>query len=39
MAVDGRHQGELRVYLMNPGETFDLEKRKRGRAAERMPGH
>jgi len=38
MAVDGRHQGELRVYLMNPGETFDLEKRKRGRAAERMPG-
>ena len=38
MAVDGSHRGELRVYLMNPGETFDLEKRKRGRAAERTPG-
>jgi cyanophycinase len=37
MAVDGHHQGELRVYVMNPGETFDLEKRKRGRATERMP--
>jgi len=35
MAVDGTHRGELRVYLMNPGETFDLEKRKRGRAADR----
>jgi cyanophycinase len=38
MAVDGSHRGELRVYLLNPGETFDLEKRKRGRAAERTPG-
>ena len=35
MAVDGSHRGELRVYLMNAGETFDLEKRKRGRAADR----
>jgi cyanophycinase len=33
MAVDGSHRAELRVYLLNPGETFDLEKRKRGRAA------
>jgi len=38
MAVDGRHRGELRVHLLNPGETFDLEKRKRGRAAERTSG-
>jgi cyanophycinase len=38
MAVDGSHRGELRVYLLNPGETFDLEKRKRGRAADRMTG-
>jgi len=35
VAVDGSHRGELRVYLMNAGETFDLEKRKRGRAADR----
>jgi cyanophycinase len=37
MAVDGRHRGELRVYVLNPGETFDLAKRKRGRAAARLP--
>jgi cyanophycinase len=35
MAVDGTHRGELRVHVLNPGETFDLEKRKRGRAASR----
>jgi cyanophycinase len=35
VAVDGSHRGELRVHLLNPGETFDLEKRKRGRAADR----
>jgi hypothetical protein len=35
MAVDGGHRAELRIYLLNPGETFDLEKRKRGRAADR----
>lgn len=35
MAVDGSHRGELRVHLLNPGETYDLEKRKRGRAAAR----
>ncbi|HEY2944373.1 MAG TPA: cyanophycinase [Vicinamibacteria bacterium] len=35
MAVDGSHRAELRVSVLNPGETFDLEKRKRGRAADR----
>jgi cyanophycinase len=35
MAVDGGHRAELRIYLLNPGDTFDLEKRKRGRAADR----
>ena len=35
MAVDGSHRAELRVFLLNPGDTFDLEKRKRGRAADR----
>jgi len=38
MVVDGSHRAELRVHLLNPGETFDLEKRKRGRAADRHPG-
>lgn len=32
MAVDGRHDGELRVHILAAGDTFDLEKRKRGRA-------
>jgi cyanophycinase len=36
MAVDGRHRGELRVHLLNAGDTFDLEKRKRGRAGSRL---
>ena len=36
MAVDGSHRAELRVSILNPGETFDLEKRKRGRAADRV---
>ena len=36
MAVDGRHRGELRVHLLNAGDTFDLEKRKRGRAGSRV---
>jgi cyanophycinase len=31
MAVDGQHRGELRVQVLNPGETYDLEKRKRVR--------
>ena len=31
MAVDGTHRGELRVQLLNPGETYDLDKRKRSR--------
>jgi len=36
MAVDGSHRAELRVSILNAGETFDLEKRKRGRAADRV---
>lgn len=36
MAVDGRHRGELRVHILNAGDTFDLEKRKRGRAGSRL---
>jgi hypothetical protein len=36
MAVDGRHRGELRVHLLNAGDTFDLEKRKRRRAGSRV---
>jgi cyanophycinase len=36
MAVDGRHRGELRVHVLNAGDTFDLEKRKRGRAGSRV---
>ena len=36
MAVDGRHRGELRVHVLNAGDTFDLEKRKRGRAGSKL---
>jgi hypothetical protein len=39
MVVDARGgRGDLLVRIVRPGETFDLKKRKRGRAIQTASG-
>ena len=33
MTLEARGKGELRAFLLSAGDTFDLEKRKPGKAA------
>jgi cyanophycinase len=35
MTIEARGKGELRAFLLSPGDTFDLEKRKPGKPAGR----